>query len=86
MRDPFDIIIHPYVTERALSLMDRENKLQFIVKRDATKEEVKYSIEQIFKVKVDSVNTLITKSGKRAIVKLSPEYSAEEIGMRIGVF
>ena len=86
MRDPFDIIIHPYVTERALSLMDRENKLQFVVKRDATKTEIKYSIEEIFKVKVESVNTLIMKNGKRAIVKLSPEYSAEEIGMRIGVF
>lgn len=86
MRDPFDIILHPYVTERALSLMDRENKLQFIVKRDASKEEIKYSIEQIFEVKVDSVNTMITKNGKKAIVRLSPEYSAEEIGMRIGVF
>jgi len=86
VRDPFDIIIHPYVTERALSLMDRENKLQFVVKRDATKTEIKYSIEEIFKVKVESVNTLIMKNGKRAIVKLSPEYSAEEIGMRIGVF
>jgi len=86
VRDPFDIIIHPYVTERALRLMDRENKLQFLVKRDATKTEIKYSIEEIFKVKVESVNTLIMKNGKRAIVKLSPEYSAEEIGMRIGVF
>ncbi len=86
MRDPFEVILHPYVTERALSLMDRENKLMFIVKRDATKEEIKYSIEKIFQVKVQSVNTMITKNGKKAIVKLSPEYSAEEIGMRIGVF
>ena len=86
MRDPFEVILHPYVTERALSLMDRENKLMFIVKRDATKEEIKYSIEKIFHVKVQSVNTMITKNGKKAIVKLSPGYSAEEIGMRIGVF
>ncbi len=86
MRDPFEVILHPYVTERALSLMDRENKLMFIVKRDATKDEIKYSIEKIFQVKVQSVNTMITKNGKKAIVKLSPEYSAEEIGMRIGVF
>ena len=86
MRDPYEIILHPYVTERALFMMDRENKLQFIVKKDATKEEIKRAIEEIFEVKVESVNTMVTKHGKKAIVKLTPEYSAEEIGMRIGVF
>ena len=86
MRDPYEIILHPYVTERALFMMDRENKLQFIVKKDATKEEIKRAIEEIFEVKVESVNTMVTKYGKKAIVKLTPEYSAEEVGMRIGVF
>ena len=86
MRDPYEIILHPYVTERALFMMDRENKLQFIVRKDATKEEIKRAIEEIFEVKVESVNTMVTKHGKKAIVKLTPEYSAEEIGMRIGVF
>ena len=66
--------------------MDRENKLQFIVKRDATKYEIQNAIEEIFEVKVESVNTMITKRGKKATVKLTPEYSAEEVGMRIGVF
>ncbi len=86
MKDPYEIILHPYVTERALFMMDRENKLQFIVKKTASKEEIKKAIEEIFQVEVESVNTMITKHGKKAIVKLKPEYSAEEVGMRIGVF
>jgi large subunit ribosomal protein L23 len=56
------------------------------VKKDATKEEIKRSVEEIFEVKVESVNTMHNKYGKKAIVKLAPEYSAEEVGMRIGVF
>ena len=86
MKDPYEVILHPYVTERALFMMDRENKLQFIVRKDATKDEIKRAIEEIFEVKVESVNTMITKHGKKAIVKLKPEYSAEEVGMRIGIF
>ena len=82
----YQVILHPFVAEKSLSLMDRENKLQFIVKRDSTKAEIKTAIEDIFDVKVESVNTMITKNGKKATVKLKPEYSAEELGMRIGIF
>jgi hypothetical protein len=35
---------------------------------------------------VDAVNTRITKDGKRAVIKFGGETSAEDIGMRIGVF
>jgi large subunit ribosomal protein L23 len=85
-RHSYQIILHPFVAEKSLTLMDRENKLQFIVKRDATKEEIKRSIEDIYDVRVEAVNTMITKHGKKATVKLKPEYSAEELGMRIGIF
>ncbi len=85
-RHSYEIILHPYVAEKSLTLMDRENKLQFIVKRDATKQEIKRAMEEIFEVKVESVNTMITKNGKKATIKLTPEYSAEEVGMRIGIF
>ena len=40
----------------------------------------------MFEVKVKDVNTRITKKGKHAIVKFMPEFKAEDIGMRIGVF
>ena len=83
---PHKILFHPYVTEKTMFQMERENKLEFVVRREATKEEIKEAFEKLFDVKVKSVNTKITKIGKRAIIRLAEGYSAEEIGMRVGVF
>ncbi|MGB9814944.1 MAG: 50S ribosomal protein L23 [Thermoplasmata archaeon] len=82
----YEIIIKPYVTEKAMILIEKENKLTFIVRRDATRKQVKWAVERIFNVKVDKINMLITREGKKAIVKLKPEYRADEIAVRIGIF
>ena len=84
--DPYGIIFHPYVTEKTMNQMERNNALEFIVKREANKQEIKKSVETMFDVKVKNVNTRITKHGKHAIVVFMPEFKAEDIGMRIGVF
>ena len=84
--DPFDIILHPYVTEKSMNQMEKNNALEFIVKRSADKTQIKRSIEKMFDVKVKDVNTRITKMGKHATVVFMPEFKAEDIGMRIGVF
>lgn len=83
--NPHDIILHPFVTEKTMAL-GNENKLEFIVKRRANKKEIKVAIEKLLEAKVEKVNTMILKDGKHAIVKFTKEYSAEDIGMRIGVF
>lgn len=84
--DPFEVVLHPFVTEKTMNQMERNNALEFIVKRDANKIQIKESIEKIFDVKVKSVNIRITKNGKHALVIFMPEFKAEDIGMRIGVF
>ncbi|UCF12860.1 MAG: 50S ribosomal protein L23 [Thermoplasmatales archaeon] len=84
--DPFDVILHPFVTEKSMNQMEKNNALEFIVKRDADKAQIKKSVEKMFDVKVKSVNTRITKDGKHATVIFMPEFKAEDIGMRIGVF
>jgi hypothetical protein len=35
---------------------------------------------------VESVNTKNSRHGKRAVIKLTADYSAEDVGMRIGIF
>lgn len=84
--DEYEIIYHPYVTEKTMNHMEKNNSLEFMVKRSANKNEIKKCIEKMFDVKIKSVNTRITKYGKHAIVVFEPEYKAEDIGMRIGVF
>lgn len=86
MMDPYDIIYHPYVTEKTMNFMEQNNALEFVVKRNANKQQIKTSVEKMFEVKVKDINTRITKGGKHAIVTFMPEFKAEDIGMRIGIF
>lgn len=82
-----DIIKRVVISEKAVSLIESENKLVFIVDLKATKEDVKKAIEKIFEVKVDKINLLITPLGeKKAYVKLKPEYKASDIAIKLGVF
>ena len=84
--NPFKIILHPFVTEKTMNLMERLNRLEFVVTRSASKDQIKIAFEKLYHVKIEKINTKILKDGKHAIIKLKPEYSAEEIGMRIGIF
>jgi large subunit ribosomal protein L23 len=84
--DPYNIVFHPYVTEKTMNFMDKNNALEFVVKRDSNKKQIKEAVEKLFEVKVKDVRTRITKQGKHAIVTFMPEFKAEDIGMRIGIF
>ena len=57
MRSAFDIIIAPVVTEKCNALM-QEQKYTFKVKADAEKVEIGRAVEELFKVKVKSVNVM----------------------------
>lgn len=72
-----EILRRPVITEKA-TLMAEHNQVSFFVPMDADKFEVKAAVEELFKVKVTSVNTLISKGktkrfrgrpGKRADAK-----------------
>ena len=81
----YQVILKPLVTEKS-SLLSEYNKMVFSVPNNATKLEVKSSIEKIFSVKVKSVNTILLKgkikrfkgvlgkrsNTKKAIVTLAP--------------
>ena len=63
-KDPRDIIIRPIVTEKSYRLED-EGKYVFEVAPSANKTQIKIALEQIFDVKVDSVNTMNRKGKTR---------------------
>lgn len=62
-----EIVRAPVITEKS-SLVSEHNQVVFRVPLDATKVEIKAAIENLFKVKVDSVNTLRAK-GKRKVFR-----------------
>lgn len=81
------ILQYPLVTEKAMDAMDFDNALQFVVRTDANKDEIRDEVERRYDVEVESVNTMVTSQGKKkASVTLGPEDDAEDLAARIGVF
>ena len=80
-----EVIKYPVSSEKAIRLMESENKLVFVVNFKAKKGEIKTAIEQLFKVKVADVNTLITGGEKRAYVRFAPENPAIDIATNLGL-
>ncbi|GGE51373.1 50S ribosomal protein L23 [Marinicauda pacifica] len=56
----YDTIVAPVITEKS-TLLSEDNKVVFRVPLDATKKDIAEAVEELFKVKVKAVNTLITK-------------------------
>ncbi|MDI6829278.1 MAG: 50S ribosomal protein L23 [Armatimonadota bacterium] len=91
MKDPYQIIERPIMTEKSIAGAD-QRKYTFRVNRRANKIEIARAIEQIFNVKVQDVNTINvrgkkkrlgrypegkTPDWKKAIVTLKPGYKIE---------
>lgn len=75
------------ITEKTFDLIEKENKLVFIVSRFVNKNQIKRAIEKIHNVKVIKVNTSITPMGeKKAFIKLHPDNSAQDIAIDLGIF
>ena len=95
--DSRDVILAPVVSEKSYSLID-QNAYTFRVHPDANKTEIRQAVEQIWGVKVVSVNTVNRKGKskrfrytvgkrqdtKRAIVKLAPDDKIEIFGSQGG--
>ena len=56
----YDVILAPIITEKA-TLAAEANQVVFQVARDASKPEIKRAVEELFGVKVTSVNTALRK-------------------------
>jgi large subunit ribosomal protein L23 len=73
----YDVILAPHITEKA-TVLSEQNKVVFKVAHDASKDEIASAVEELFKVTVLKVNTVVTKGktkrfrgivGKRSDVK-----------------
>lgn len=64
--DAQDIIKRPIISEKSMGLM-AENKYTFMVHPKANKVEIKKAVEEIFKVKVDDVNTISMRGKQRRV-------------------
>jgi large subunit ribosomal protein L23 len=83
--DALDVVIRPYVTEKTFDLIERQNKIVFLVNPRSSKSKIKQAVETLYDVKVQSVNTSFTITGKKAYVRLSPESPASDLASKLGL-
>jgi large subunit ribosomal protein L23 len=84
--EPYDVISYPLMTEVASRMLETENKLVFIVNLKATKHDIRRAVEELYEVRVEKVNSLITPRGeKKAFVKLHPDYKAVDVAIKLGI-
>ncbi|UCH37684.1 MAG: 50S ribosomal protein L23 [Candidatus Bathyarchaeota archaeon] len=87
MANGSNVIQYPLITEDVVNLIEEENKITFIVNMKADKKTIKRAVEELYEIKVDKVNTLITSKGlKKAFVKLAPENKASDLAIKLGIF
>jgi len=86
MRDARQVVLRPLLTEKSTTLKDAHNHVAFRVAPDANKVEIRRAVEQIFRVKVRDVRTMVVfgkvkrmgryqgrrPSWKKAVVTLAP--------------
>jgi large subunit ribosomal protein L23 len=85
-KTPHDIILHPLFTEKAARMKEEEDKVCFVVRKDANKIEIRQAVEKLFDVKVAHVHTQIVRgkvkrlgrnvgkrsNWKKAVITLAP--------------
>ncbi len=67
MRNIYDVIVRPVITEKATDQLDRNRVYTFEVDRDANKLEIAQAVEQLFNVEVESVRTMQYRGKKRRV-------------------
>ena len=80
-----NIQIKPMVTEKAVMMIEAQNVLTFQTDQKVTKDKIKKEIEELFKVKVEKVRTLVRGNKKYAYVKLKREFPAIDIATKLGI-
>ena len=90
----YQVLLAPHISEKSALLADKADQYVFRVAPDATKPEIKAAVEQLFDVKVKSVNVINIRGkqkffrgrpGRRngvrkAIVRLMPGQEIDVIG------
>jgi large subunit ribosomal protein L23 len=86
MKSPTDIIIKPLLVEKVMR-EQKKKKYAFLVARNANKKEIRWAVEKMFKVKVQSVSTIIMRSKPkrtRLIPSRTPERKKAIISLQPG--
>ncbi len=77
--------LKPVVTEKAVMMIESQNVLTFETEKNKTKQEIKKEIEEMFKIKIEKIRTLIRDNKKYAYVKLKKDFLAIDLATKLGM-
>ncbi|MCX6803315.1 MAG: 50S ribosomal protein L23 [Candidatus Diapherotrites archaeon] len=81
-----EVVLYPLVTEKAVNMIEAENKITFIVNDNTNKQEIKKVLEEAYGIKIEKVNIIRDMKGrKKAIVRINKKFKAGELATKLGV-
>ena len=85
IEDARSVLIQPYITEKTFNMIEKENKLVFIVRERSTKQLIREAMSVLYDAEVVDINTLRTIRGKKAAVKFSDPNGARDLATTLGL-
>jgi large subunit ribosomal protein L23 len=85
VEDARSVIIQPYITEKTFNMIEKENKLVFIVKEKCTKSQIKEAMTVLYDVDVEDINTVRTIRGKKAAMRFHDPNGARDLATTLGL-
>ncbi len=79
------LVLEPYITEKTFNLIEKENKLTFIVTEKADKRQITEALKVLYGAEVSRVNTARTIHGKKAFVKFTGSEGARDLATKLGL-
>ena len=79
------VLIQPYITEKTFNMIEKENKLIFIVREKSTKQLIREAMSVLYDVEVIDINTARTIRGKKAAVRFRDPNGARDLATTLGL-
>ena len=84
MSDVMTVLKYPLATEKAISLIDRNNIITYIADFRATKTEIKKEFEAQFGVKVEKIRAVNTTANtKKVYIKIAKGFKASDVARKL---
>ena len=83
--EAIQIVLKPYITEKTFALVEKENRICFIVKDTAVKSKIMEAIKLLYNEEPIAVNTCRSVYGKKAFVKFQSIEKARDLATKIGM-
>ena len=79
------IIVRPYITEKTFAMVENEQKICFLVKKEASKLMIQEAVKMLYNENTINVQTARTIYGKKAFAKFESTEKARDLATKIGM-